>query len=153
MSLHDPHAARKPRRLGLYLPFVLLLAAGAAWSVLWFWAREEAKTRMDASVRDLARAGYQIGWKSRSVGGYPFRMDVTLTDASVREASGWGLQAPLLEGEAFLYAPTHWMLAAPQGLTFVRPVGGPVAVSGEVLRASLSELDKRPPSFSFQGQK
>ena len=35
MSLHDPLAARKPRRLGLYLPFLLLLAAAIAWTIFW----------------------------------------------------------------------------------------------------------------------
>ena len=151
MSLHDPGPARKPRRLGLYLPFALLLAAAIAWSGFWLWARAETRARMDQAVADLARAGYQIGWKDRAIGGYPFRMDVTLSDASVRDPSGWALQAPVLEGEAFLYAATHWLFAAPKGLTFVRPERGPVAVSGRILRASLTDLDKRPPSFSFQG--
>jgi hypothetical protein len=153
MSLHDPRPARKPRRLGLYAPFLLLLVALAGWTVFWLWARTQVQTRMDAAVADLNRAGYQIGWSHRGIGGYPFRMEVTLKDARVREPSGWALQTPLLEAEAYAYAPTHWMFATPQGLTFVRPVGGPVAVSGETLRASLSSLDKRPPSFDFQGQK
>jgi hypothetical protein len=152
MSLHDPLTARKPRRLGLYLPFVLLLLAAVAWTLFWLWARAEVQKRMDAEVAGLGRSGYQVSWGRRSLGGYPFRMDVSLTDAKVREPSGWALQAPLLEGEAFLYAPGHWMLATPQGLTFVRPVGGAVAVTGKVLHASLTDLAKRPPSFSFQGE-
>ncbi|HKR89969.1 MAG TPA: DUF2125 domain-containing protein [Phenylobacterium sp.] len=152
MSVHDPLAARKPRRLGLYLPFVLLLLAALAWTFFWFWMRGEVQKRMDASVADLGRGGYQVSWGRRSLGGYPFRMDVSLTEVKLREPSGWALQAPLLEGEAFPYAPGHWMLAAPQGLTFVRPVGGPVAITGQVLRASLTDFAKRPPSFSFQGE-
>ncbi|MDB5448705.1 MAG: hypothetical protein JWQ97_4022, partial [Phenylobacterium sp.] len=87
MSLHDPGSARKFRRLGLYLPFVLLLAAAIAWTGFWLWARGEARARMDGAVADLARAGYQISWKDRAIGGYPFRMDVTLTEANVREPS------------------------------------------------------------------
>lgn len=152
MSLPDPQAARKPRRLGLILPFVLLLIAAAAWSGFWLWARGQVLAQMDASVAELGRAGYQISWKARSVGGYPFRMDVTLREASVREPSGWGLDAPELAGEAFLYAPKHWVIAAPQGLTFLRPKGGAVAVTGKLLRASLTNLDQQPLSFSFQGQ-
>jgi hypothetical protein len=35
----------------------------------------------------------------------------------------------------------------------VRPVGGPVDVKGDLIRASLTNLDKRPPSFSFEGVK
>lgn len=152
MSLHDPSPARKPRRLGLYLPFFLLFVAGAAWTVYWLWARDQVQTRMEAAVADLSRAGYQISWSRRTIGGYPFRMDVGLSDARIREPSGWGLQAPRLEGEAFLYSTGLWVLAAPQGLTFVRPQGGPVAMTGKVLRASLTNFDRRPPSFSFQGE-
>src|ERR1700751_3747917 len=137
MSVHDPLAARKPRRLGLYLPFVLLVLAAVAWTVFWLWTRGEVQKRMDAEAAGLGRSGYQGSWSRRSLGGYPFRMAGGLTDAKVRDPPGWALQAPLLEGEAFLYAPGHWMLAAPQGLTFVRPVGGPVAVTGKVLHASL----------------
>ena len=152
MSLPDPKAARKPRRLGLYIPFGLLLVAVVAWSAFWLWARSQTVVRLDAAVTELSRAGYQVSWGKRMIGGYPFRLDVALTDAKVREPSGWGLETPRLEGEAFLYAANHWVFAAPQGLTFVRPAGGPVAVSGKALRASLAGLDKHPPSFSFQGQ-
>jgi hypothetical protein len=106
---------------------------------------------MDRAVADLARAGYQVDWKERSLGGYPFRLDVTLIDAVVREPSGWALQAPRVEAEAYLYTPGHWLLAAPQGVTFVRPQAGPVTVQGRNLRASLSDLDARPPSLSVQG--
>ena len=153
MSLHDLPPTRKPSRLGLYAPFVLLLIAIVAWSGLWFWARGEAQARMDAAVADLQRAGYAVTWKDRVLGGYPFRMDVTLTDFSAREPSGWALQAPRLEAEAYVHAPGHWMLAAPEGLTFVRPKGGPVQVRATNLRASLKDLDKRPSSFSFQAVK
>lgn len=152
MSLPDPTPARKPRRLGLYAPFALLLAAAAAWAAFWLWSRGEAQSQMDRAVGDLARAGYQISWDRREIGGFPFRMDVTLTGARLREPSGWGLQAPLLEAEAYAYAPGHWMFATPQGLTFVRPQAGPVAVSGKALRASLTDLDRRPPAFDIQGE-
>jgi len=153
MSLHDLPTPRKPNRLGLYAPFILLLVAIAGWTAFWFYARGQAQVRMDTAVADLKRAGYEITWKDRALGGYPFRMDVTLSDARVREPSGWALEAPKLEGEAFMHAPGNWILAAPDGLTFVRPVGGPVSVKGDLIRASLTNLDKRPPSFSFEGVK
>jgi len=151
MSLHDPTPPRKPRRLGLYLPFALLAVAIVAWSLAWVWVRGEAAHRMDAAVADLGRAGYPITWKTRTIGGYPFRLEVTLTDAQVRAPSGWTLQVPALEGEAYVYNLEHWMFAAPQGLTFVRPVGGPVHVTGRLIRASLSHPNARPPSVDLQG--
>jgi hypothetical protein len=151
MSVPDPAAPRKLSRLGLYAPFAIAVALAIAWSAAWLWARGQAQSRMDQAVADLSRAGYQIGWKERQIGGYPFRLDVTLTDARLREPSGWGLEAPRLEAEAYLHAPGHWMIAAPESLTFVRPEGGPVTVTGKVIHASLFDLTKRPPSFDFEG--
>jgi len=151
MSLPDPAPPRKPSRWGLYAPFAVLLIAIAAWSGVWWWAQGQARARMDAAVADLARSGYQIGWGGREIGGYPFRMDVTLTDATIREPSGWALQAPVLEAEAYMHAPGHWMLATPSGLTFTRPQAGAVTVTGKLIHASLTNLDARPPSFSFEG--
>src|SRR5688500_11373092 len=123
MSSHDLPPPRKRSRLGLYLPFGLLAVLIILWTAAWIWARGEAKARMDLGVEQLARAGYDISWKARAVGGYPFRLNVTLTDARVREPSGWAVETPRLEGEARILNPTRWILATPDGLTFVRPLG------------------------------
>jgi hypothetical protein len=151
MSMPDPSVTGKHTRLGLYVPFALLLVLIAAWSVYWMVARNELERRLDTAAASLAGQGYQIAWKTRQVGGYPFRMDVTLSDVSAREPSGWALRAPRLEAEAPAYALGDWLVAAPVGATFVRPEGGPVAVSGRLIRASITHLTNRPPSFSFEG--
>lgn len=147
----DNDAPRKHRRLGLWLPFGFVLIAAVAWSALWVYARSQAASRMDAAVAALKTAGYEISWRERAITGYPFRLSVTLTEPRLREPSGWGLDAPRLEAEAFLYAPTHWIMAAPDGLTFTRPTAGPVTMTGKAIRASLFDLSKTPPSFDFQG--
>jgi hypothetical protein len=151
MSLPDPSTSRKPNRWGLYAPFIALGVAIAAWSGFWIYAKGQVQTRLDAAAAAANQAGYAVSWKGREVGGYPFRLDVALTDFQVREPGGWALAAPRLDAEANAYSPTHWLIAAPQGLTFVRPLGGPVAVSGKLIRASLSHFDAKPPSFSFEG--
>ena len=151
--LPDKAHGRKRGRLGLYLPFALFLVLVIGWTAAWFYVRGEAARRMDATVAQLRQAGYQVTWRERSLGGYPFRLNVALTEAQVREPSGWALTSPRLEGQAFMHALGSWVLAAPQGLTFTRPVGGPVAVKGEVLHASLAGLERSPPRFSFEGTK
>lgn len=152
MSVPDPSPARKPpSRWALYIPFLIALVLIIAWSGLWVWARGQALSRMDEGVAALDHAGYRIAWKERDLGGYPFRLDITLTDARIQERSGWALAAPKLEAEAELYSPGHWLFATPDGLTFTRPEKGPVNVSGKMLRASLTDLEKTPPSFSFEG--
>lgn len=151
MSLPDPLPTRKPRRLGLYLPFALVLVAAVAWSGFWFYARMETGRRIEAEAQALRQAGYDVAWTERRLGGYPFRMDVTLVEPVIRDPSGWALAAPRLEGEAFMHALGHWILAAPEGLAFTRPKGGAVQVSGKLIRASVSDAQARPPSFSFEG--
>lgn len=151
MSVPDTPPTRKLRRLGLYIPFALLGLFIVVWSAAWIWARGEALARMDAGVAALKAAGYDLAWKDRKIGGYPFRLNITLTEPRARDRSGWALEAPRLEGQAFMHAPTTWMIAAPDGLTFVRPLGGPVKVGGELIRASLSHLTTTPPNISFEG--
>jgi hypothetical protein len=151
MSVHDPAPSRKSSRLGLYLPVAIAIGLIVAWTAGWLWLRGQAQRRMDAAVAQLQAAGYQVGWSDRRIGGFPYRLNITLTDARVREPSGWALQAPKLEAQAYVHAPTHWLFAAQDGLTFVRPQGGPVQVSGRVIRASLTHPQNWPPSFSFQG--
>ena len=156
MSLPDPPPTRKPRppeRWGLYAPFIALALAVAAWSAFWVVARDRLSTGLDAAAGRLSEAGYPITWKDRVVGGYPFRMDVTLTEVRARAPGGWALEAPRLEAEANAYSLGNWLIAAPAGLTFVRPLGGPVKVTGQLVRASLTHLDARPPSLSFEGVK
>jgi hypothetical protein len=151
MSVPDPSAPRKSSRVRLYVAFGLFFLLVVGWTAAWVWARGEVGARMDAGAEALRRAGYEVAWKDRGIGGYPFRLNVTLTDARVRDRSGWALEAPKLEGQAFMHAPTSWVLAAPDGLTFVRPVGGPVGVSGKLLHASLTHLTNTPPNISFEG--
>lgn len=151
MSVPDPTAPRKLSRLRLYIVFGIALVAAVVWSGAWIWARSQVVARLDAGVAAVKQAGYDVAWKDRRIGGYPFRLNVTLTEARIRDRSGWGLETPLLEGQAFMHAPTTWVLAAPEGLTFVRPIGGPVRLSGKLIRASLSHFQNTPPNLSFEG--
>ncbi|MEP6967942.1 MAG: DUF2125 domain-containing protein, partial [Pseudomonadota bacterium] len=83
---------------------------------------------------------------------FPFRLDLDLADARLRGRSGWILAAPRLEAEAFVFSPGHWVAVAPEGVTFIRRSGGPVAVKARVLRASLSDAGARPPRLSIEGE-
>jgi hypothetical protein len=151
MSVPDPTPPRKLSKLGLYIPFGLLLVLIVGWSAVWVWARGEAVSRIDAGAGALRKAGYELSWRERKVGGYPFRLNVSLADARLRDRSGWALEAPDVEAQAYMHAPTTWIVAAPDGLTFVRPQGGPVLVQGKLIRMSLSHPQNTPPNLSFEG--
>jgi len=152
MTLPDPPPPRKVRRRGLYAPYVLALVLAAGWCGAWFWIRGEAERRMAAARDQLAASGYTLAWQSRRIDGFPFRLDLHLTGVKVGEPSGWAVSLPRLEAEAYAYSPTHWMLVAPDGVTFTRPRDGGVAVQAKVLRASLSNFDQHPPRLSIEGE-
>jgi hypothetical protein len=142
---------RKPRRRGLLAPFVVLAIVVLGWSIAWLWLRGQAEQRMDAAAVSMKSRGYDLSWKSRAVGGYPFRMDVRLTDARIAEPSGWALRAPELKAEANAYDIGHWVVVAPAGVVMTRPINGDVAITGQALRASFAGFDKYPPRISVEG--
>ena len=142
---------RERRRLGLYIPFLLLLAFALAWSAGWLWLRAETLRRLDGARASLAGTGRELSWTSRNVSGFPFRLDVDFTDLGLREPSWWALAFPKLNAEASVFAPTHWVAVAPAGAAFTRPTGGQVIVGAKVLRASVSDLAARPPRISVEG--
>jgi len=139
MTLHDQNPPRKPaRRFWLYAPYVVLLVAIVGWSLAWVWIRSEIAGRMDATASRLREAGFVMDWTSRRIDGYPFRIDVTLDGLRLAEPSGWALAAPRIKAEAYAYELGHWIGYAPAGVVLTRPVSGPVAITGQALRASYS---------------
>ncbi len=163
MSLPDQPPARKPqpgkpqpgkpRRWGLFAPFIALAIAAAAWSGFWVMARDRLGAGLDTAAANLTAAGYPLTWKDRTIGGYPFRMDVTLTEVRAGAPGGWALEAPRIDAEANAFSLGSWLVAAPVSLTFVRPEAGPVVVTGQLIRASITHLTAHPPSLSFEGVK
>jgi hypothetical protein len=149
MTLPQPATPRK--RLGLWAPFAALAVAVLALSGYWLWLRAEAVGRLETLRGAGAPTASRLNWRGLAVHGFPFRLDLDFTDVDWRDGSGWGLSAPALKTEAFVFAPSHWVAVAPNGVTVTRPLKGPVVVSAKVLRASLSETDHRPPRFSLEG--
>ena len=139
------------KRFWLYAPFVVLAIAVVAWTAGWFWMRGEVFRRMDLGARVLGESGYRIDWGARSLSGFPFRLDLDIAAPRFREISGWGLSAPRLKAEAFVFAPDHWVIVAPAGVTLNRRVGGPVTIGAKVLRGSLTEMGAHPPRLSIEG--
>ncbi len=142
---------RKPRRLGLYLPWAALVIAAAGWSLAWLWMMSATQSRLDQAAASLRKAGWTVAWSSRHVGGYPFRLDVDVEGLRLAEPSGWAVALPALKSEAFAFAPGNWVFYAPAGLTFTRPDGGPVNVTAVALRASVNSWDETVPRISLEG--
>jgi len=63
-------------RFWLYAPFALLLLVAIAWSAAWFVIRNRAGEALDGWLAAEAQAGRQWTCQDRTIGGYPFRIQV-----------------------------------------------------------------------------
>lgn len=144
---------KKPRRFWLYAPFVLLALAATAYASWWFVASSRLGAAIDARAAGLRDAGYVVELSDRRVSGFPFRLKLAFAEARIASPSGWAVTVPGLAAEAYLHNVGHWVAVAPQGLTFVRPQGGAVAVRGESLRASIAGVGSDPWRVVLQGRK
>ncbi len=149
-----PSPRKPPSRVWLYAPYGALVIAILVWSGVWLLVSHAAVTRMDEAAARLRAQGWTVTWASRQLGGYPFRLNLRLGAARIAEPSGWSVAAPALEAEAYAYAPGHWVMIAPQGVTLTRPNGGAVSVAGEVLKASVIRAgDQQTPQIAIEGRK
>ncbi|MGO4572242.1 DUF2125 domain-containing protein [Microvirga sp. 2TAF3] len=74
-------------RFWLYTPFVLLLLIAIAWSAAWFVIRNRTTESIDSWFGLEARAGREWTCQDRSVGGFPFRMEVTCGSLSLKHGA------------------------------------------------------------------
>ena len=91
-----------PRRRPLWRLFimpVLLLVAAAAWSGFWFFAASQVEVKADAWRAQEAASGRVYDCAKRSVAGFPFRLEVRCSGASVslraQTAEQAATQAPI----------------------------------------------------------
>ena len=150
----EPEAIRKkPRRVWLFAPYVILALLLAGWGAYWFVARARLERGLDAQTEALRGAGYVVEMDGRKVEGFPFRMKISLAQARIAAPSGWSISLPGLTGEAYLHGLDHWVLVAPQGMSINRPLGGGLSVRGEALRASIAGVSQNPWRIVLQGTK
>lgn len=76
-------APRRRSRWRLFAAPVLVLILAIAWSAFWFYASSQVWVQADAWRAQEAKAGRVYDCGSRSVAGYPFRLEVRCEDASV----------------------------------------------------------------------
>jgi hypothetical protein len=86
-------APRRHSRWRIFIAPVLLLIIAVAWSAFWFFAASQVDVQADAWRAREARSGRVYDCARRSVGGYPFRLEVACDGASVALTSQTAGQA------------------------------------------------------------
>ena len=72
-------------RFWLYAPFVMLLLVAVAWSVAWFVIRNRTGEALDSWLAAEARNGRQWTCRDRTIGGYPFRIEIVCSALDLKQ--------------------------------------------------------------------
>src|SRR4051812_35982321 len=84
-----PAGAQKPRgRLGLFLPFILLLVVAVLGTAGWFYIRDRATREIDGWLGREAAAGRSWTCADRAITGYPFRLELRCASLKLARQDG-----------------------------------------------------------------
>lgn len=120
------------RVIGLIGVLVLALYSG-----LWLMARREVEAGLDGWRASEAAAGRQADLGAAAVGGFPGRVDLTLTDLDWADpASGTRWRAPVVQVTSMAWKPWHLIAALSPGQSFV-VAGQTLTLEGEAMRGSV----------------
>ena len=146
-----PQTARRSRWIVAPLLIVILLAL--AWSGAWLWASRVADDQIAAWIGREAAVGRVYGCASRTIGGYPFRIELRCTEPAV-ELRGQGTPVAIKAREilavAQVYQPTL-IIAEVSGPMTVSDAAGTLSLTADwtLLQASVRGLPATPERISL----
>lgn len=131
-------------RLRLFLPILLLVLVAVGWSAFWFYAAHEAGRQIDRFIVQQARAGTQITCANRSIGGYPFRLELRCGASSIaaeRPDNPFSVSAAGLAAVVQLPNPNLLIFELASPLTVKAPDGTTITAAFKAFRSSVSAED------------
>lgn len=140
-------------------PLLLVIVLALAWSGLWVWASRVADEQIAAWIDREAAAGRVYGCASRTIGGYPFRIELRCTEPTV-ELKGQGTPVSIKAREILAVAQVYQpklIIAEVTGPMTVADASGTLALTADwtLLQASVRGLPATPERVSlvFDGPK
>ena len=123
------------------LIIVALAAALAAYSVYWIMAARRAEVGLIAWIQNEKTQGHDISYSALDVGGYPYRIEATLSDFHISgNAAGlaWEFNAPKFAGVVLPWRPRHVILFAKEATARLAPAAGAAETfAASAMRASV----------------
>jgi hypothetical protein len=121
-------------RFWLFAPFALLGLLVAGWTATWFMIRNQTSRALDDFIGREAALGRQWTCGHRSVGGFPFRIEVGCESLSLQGSDSRLMLGPVTV-VAQVYQPRHFIadVAGP-----LRAGTGPVGFDGTWRRLQVS---------------
>ncbi len=130
---------RAPSRTMLFVPFVALIVVVVLHAVYWTIIASQIEHRALAWIQAQEAAGYQVGYDSLRVGGYPFRFALRAEAPQLTAPAsegGWTAQVERLSAAAQFYDLNHWIVS-PMGQGTVLSAGETYTLTAESARLSL----------------
>ncbi len=122
-------------------PFILILVliiVIAGWTGSWFWLRGEVVRRMDDQIEKLSTRGIVVTCPQRTIGGWPFRMDIDCSDPTLTQPDRLtAVSVKHLRITALVYRPTLVIAELDGPLVATGPDGESVNATWSQLRASI----------------
>lgn len=102
------------RYLVIALAATALLAV-AGYTAYWFMTADRLRAGLEKWAADHRAQGYDIKWGETSVGGFPLKFRIGLTDASLARGNSYRIAVPEVVGEAAPWDLWRWRIAASRG--------------------------------------
>lgn len=143
-------------RVFLWAPFVLLLALAAGVSARWWSVASDLSKQLDAVNGHEVMPGVTVHFASKTVGGFPFRVDAVFHDFALKAAGphgpiGW--HAENFAAHGLTYGRTKWIFeaAGKQRLTWTTKSGVARGLEADIgqLHASAVIAEGRLGRFDF----
>jgi hypothetical protein len=135
-------ASRRSR--WILAPLLVVLALAAAWTGFWFYAARTADRVMAAWIEREAGVGRLYTCASRTIGGYPFRIEARCTDPTVELRGGSApvvIKARQVLAVAQVYQPDLVIAEVTGPMTITEPgATAPLAADWSLLQASVRGL-------------
>ena len=136
-----PETSRRSR--WIVAPLLMLLVLAAAWTGFWFYAARKADHMMAAWIEREATVGRLYSCASRTIGGYPFRIEARCTEPTVELRSGAApviIKARQILAVAQVYQPDLLIADATGPMTVTEPGAAPLTGDWSLLQASVRGL-------------
>ena len=134
-------------------PLLIVIVLALAWSGLWVWASRVADGEIAAWIDRETAVGRVYNCGSRTIGGYPFRIELRCTDPAV-ELRGQGTPVSIKAREilavAQVYQPTL-IIAEVTGPMTINDASGALSLTADwtLLQASVRGLPATPERISL----
>jgi hypothetical protein len=131
-------AEKKPRRLGLIIPWVAALLVVVGYFFYWNTLRSEAITRIDAWMESERMSGVVASYGSVKADGFPFRLSLRYENLVYSPADrGWRLEFPFASVHVNPANISHVIAAPNATFIFTNREGQRYEVSSAMMETSL----------------